>query len=128
MFGSWAIDPWPIRSGHLNGEQETGIRPFTNRVVWVEDIRNSGSTNRPYHITGYVKDNGGNPVSGATVNLVKVASQNSPFDDYIVDRQLSQEDGLYDFEVEDTTTLYYVEAFQASPAKAGMTSRTLVGA
>lgn len=121
MFSTWAIDPWPVRSGDIKGEGAQ-MFPITNRVTWVEDIRNSGSNNAPYRIAGYVKNSVGVGVGNAVVNLCRSA------DDVIVDTQRSQPDGLYSFEVYDTTTPYYVEAYQLAPALAGMSVRTLVGA
>jgi hypothetical protein len=121
MIGTWAIDPWPVRSGKICGGEEAGMWTPSNRTVWVEDIRWSGSKGYPYFIRGICRDNAGQPVSGAQVNLCRADN------DAVAQTTVSGLGGYYGFGVYDQTTQYYVDAFRGPPAIAGATVRTLTG-
>jgi hypothetical protein len=81
-----------------------------------------GGGSLPYKIMGIAKDAAGLPKAGCrallyiTVGDVKVAET------------VTDDLGIYAFEVPDTVTQYYVKVFQIAPPLAGISVRTLTGA
>lgn len=76
----------------------------------------------PYKIMGLAKDAAGLPKAGCRAVL-----RRSDYDTYVAET-VTDTLGIYAFGVADIVTLYYVEVFQASPALAGISVRTLTGA
>lgn len=104
------------------GDPATGLSFMTGKR-WYQRIYNEAcGGSLPYKIMGIAKDAGGLPKAGCrallyiTVGDVKIAET------------ITDDLGIYAFEVADTTTQYYVKVFQAAPPLAGISVRTLTGA
>jgi len=82
----------------------------------------TGGGSLPYKIMGIAKDAGGLPKAGCTAILRR------SYDDVEIARTITNTNGIYGFEVADTTTQYYVEVFQTAPSLGGVSVRTLTGA
>lgn len=75
-----------------------------------------------WRINGVAKDSTGAPLSGATLSLYRT------LDDGLVERVLSDANGLYSFSTIGLAQNYYIVAYKAgSPDVAGTTVNTLVG-
>lgn len=89
--------------------------------MWDDRIRYGGSSNLPYRITGIVQDSGGNPVTNAVCSLFRTSDDAWMYD------CVTTSGGQYDFGVTNTTTTYYIVAFDAGNNRQGVTANTLVG-
>jgi hypothetical protein len=104
------------------GDTATGLS-FMRGKRWYQNVyTESGGGSLPYKIMGIAKDAAGLPKAGCrallyiTVGDVKVAET------------VTDDLGIYAFEVPDTVTKYYVKVFQEAPPLAGISVRTLTGA
>jgi len=139
VFGTWTIEPW---IGWPNGWQgcpgqifggqgnDQDLGPYFKGCVWTSDLKFSGGKQAPYTIKGLILDQNGNPVSGATVQLVYVSVpvnwQGMQNDIAIVAATtVSDATGFYGFYVNDNTTKYKVRAHSQSGG--GVSSENLVG-
>lgn len=105
------------------GCPETGMSLMLGPTSWGPRVyEETCGGSMPYKIMGIAKDAGGLPKAGCRAILRR------SYDDVQVQGTITDTLGIYAFGVGDTTTLYYVEVFQASPALAGVSVRTLTGA
>jgi hypothetical protein len=113
-------DTFPADSSTFDGAGGVGgvigLQP-----VWDDRIRYGGYNNYPYRITGIVIDSNGDPVSNTTLSLFRTS------DDAWIYDAVSGSGGQYDFGVSDTTTTYYIVAFNSGLGTQGVTVNTLVG-
>jgi hypothetical protein len=91
-------------------------------TCWDDRIRYGGWSNLPYRITGIVQDAGGNPITNAVCSLFRTSDDAWMYD------TVSAAGGQYDFGVSDTTTTYYIVAFDFGNNRQGVTVNTLTGA
>jgi hypothetical protein len=90
---------------------------------WYQNVyEEKGGGSLPYKIMGIAKDAGGLPKAGCRALLYLTNG------DIKVAETLTNDQGIYAFEVGDNTTQYYVKVFQISPPLAGISIRTLTGA
>lgn len=89
--------------------------------MWDDRVRYGGYNNLPYRITGVVQDSDGNPISNTVCSLFRTVDDQWMYD------ATSKDGGQYDFGVSDTTTQYYVVAFNIGLGKQGVTMSTLTG-
>lgn len=106
------MDTWPVNGPSL----VTSIQP-----MYDDRIRYGGFSNFPYRITGIVVDSTSTPVSNAVCSLFRTSDDQWMYD------CVSKDGGQYDFGVSDTTTTYYVVAFDTGNGRQGVTTNTLVG-
>jgi hypothetical protein len=147
IFGAWAADIWPgWNSGWIGssgnifvGDVWAGLdlAPTYLPAMWTYDIHWGGSKQQPYNIKGTIRDNNGNIVIGATVELwlasapvgftagASPASSGGFTPEVLVQTTISNADGYYSFQVPDTTTKYFIVAYTG--AAGGVSARNLVG-
>ena len=102
---------------------ETGLSLMLGPTSWnLETYEETGGGSLPYKIMGIAKDAGGLPKAGCTAVL------RCSYNDVEIARTITDTNGIYGFEVKDTTTQYYVEVFQIAPSLGGVSVRTLTGA
>ena len=104
------------------GDPSTGLSFMTGKR-WYQKIYNEASGGSlPYKIMGIAKDAGGLPKAGCRALLYKTVGDEKCCE------TLTDDLGIYAFEVADTVTQYYVKVFQIAPPLAGISVRTLTGA
>lgn len=114
---------WPGLEPFFDFSGADGISLMMGPTSWApRAYEETGGGSLPYKIMGIAKDAAGLPKAGCRAIL-----RRSDYDTQVAE-MVTNTDGIYAFEVSDTTTLYYVEVFQAAPALAGVSVRTLTGA
>jgi hypothetical protein len=102
-----------------------GITNFSLMIGkrWYQRVyEEKGGGSLPYKIMGIAKDSEGLPKAGCRALLYLTNG------DVKIAETVTNDLGIYAFEVGDTTTQYYVEVFQIAPPLAGISVRTLTGA
>lgn len=100
----------------------TGISLMMGRRWYQKVYTESGGGGLPYKIMGIAKDGAGLPKAGCRALLYLTSG------DVKIAEMITNDAGIYAFEVGDATTQYYVKVFQDSPPLAGISVRTLTGA
>lgn len=104
------------------GNPATGLS-FMSGKRWYQKVYNEAcGGSLPYKIMGIAKDAGALPKAGCRALLYQTN------EDVKIAETITDELGIYAFEVGDTTTQYYVKVFQIAPPLAGISVRTLTGA
>jgi hypothetical protein len=103
------------------GNPLTGLSFMTGKRWYQKIYEEKGGGSLPYKIMGIAKDAGGIPKAGCRALLYLSNG------DVKVAETITDDLGIYAFEVGDTTTQYYVKVFQMSPPLAGISVRTLTG-
>lgn len=104
------------------GDSSTGLSFMIGKKWYQKVYVEAGGGSLPYKIMGIAKDANGLPKAGCRAIL------RLSYDDTKISETVTNDIGIYAFEVSDTTTQYYVEVFQSSPPLAGVSIRTLTGA
>jgi hypothetical protein len=104
------------------GNPETGFSFMMGKRWYQRVYTEACGGSLPYKIMGIAKDAGGLPKAGCRALLYLSNG------DVKVAETVTNDAGIYAFEVSDTVTQYYVKVFQDNPALAGISVRTLTGA
>jgi hypothetical protein len=104
------------------GDPATGLSFMTGKRWYQSVYTEACGGSLPYKIMGIAKDAAGLPKAGCRALLYL-----SDGDVKIVET-VTDDLGIYAFQVSDTVTQYYVKVFQVSPPLAGISVRTLTGA
>lgn len=104
------------------GDPSTGLSFMTGKRWYQKVYVEACGGGLPYKIMGIAKDGSGLPKAGCRALLYLTAG------DIKIAETITNDAGIYAFEVGDTTTQYYVKVFQESPPLAGISVRTLTGA
>jgi len=138
LSNSWTTDQWGGWETGWNGcgwaiwcgtNPEMDWGPKYLPPMWTFDTKWSGGKQAPYSIKGTIRDNNGNVVSGACVQLVLVSvplNYAGIGNDLalVVATTYSDANGYYGFAVNDNTTKYKVRAHTQS---GGVSAENLVG-
>ena len=101
----------------------TGLSLMLGPICWNPiAYEETGGGSLPYKIMGVAKDAGGLPKAGCRALLYLSDG------DVKIAETITDSNGIYGFEVANTTTQYYVKVFQSNPDMAGVSIRTLTGA
>lgn len=103
-------------------DTSTGISLMMGRRWYQKVYVEAGGGGLPYKIMGVAKDGAGLPKAGCRALLYLTNG------DVKIAEMITNDAGIYAFEVGDTVTQYYVKVFQESPPLAGISVRTLTGA
>jgi hypothetical protein len=104
------------------GDPSTGLS-FMSGKRWYQRVYvEAGGGSLPYKIMGIAKDATGLPKAGCRALLYLTNG------DVKIAETVTDDQGIYAFEVADTVTQYYVNVFQIAPPLAGISVRTLTGA
>jgi hypothetical protein len=104
------------------GDPLTGFSLMMGKRWYQRVYVEAGGGSLPYKIMGIAKDAAGLPKAGCRALLYLTNG------DVKVAEMITNDLGIYAFEVADTTTQYYVKVFQDSPPLAGISVHTLTGA
>jgi hypothetical protein len=104
------------------GDPSTGLS-FMSGKRWYQRVYvEAGGGSLPYKIMGIAKDAAGLPKAGCRALLYLTNG------DVKIAETVTDDQGIYAFEVDNITTQYYVKVFQVAPPLAGISVRTLTGA
>lgn len=114
---------WPRRSGGNSFSDGSNGSTFGESLQFYGKIPHSetGGGSSLWTIQGLARDSGGLPKGNCRAILRRSV------DDAYMGETYTDGSGIYGFEVQDITTNYYVEIFQAAPPLAGVSIRTLTG-
>jgi hypothetical protein len=104
------------------GNPDTGLSFMMGKRWYQKVYTEACGGSLPYVIKGIAKDADGLPKAGCRAILYKSN------DDIKIAETITNELGIYAFEVGDTITQYYIVVFQMLPPLAGISVRTLTGA
>ena len=104
------------------GDPATGFSLFMGKRWYQKVYMETGGGGLPYKIMGIAKDAGGLPKAGCRALLYLTAG------DVKIAETITDDRGIYAFQVGDTVTQYYVKVFQIAPPLAGISVSTLTGA
>jgi hypothetical protein len=104
------------------GDTSTGFSFMMGKRWYQRVYTEAGGGGLPYKIMGVAKDAAGLPKAGCRALLYLSDG------DVKIAETVTDDLGIYAFQVSDTVTQYYVKVFQVSPPLAGISVRTLTGA
>jgi hypothetical protein len=112
----------PIENDSMFFGDGIGFSDMMMGKRWYQSVYiEAGGGSLPYKIMGVAKDAGGLPKAGCRALLYLTNG------DVKIGETVTDDLGIYAFEVADTTTQYYVKVFQVAPPLAGISIRTLTG-